>query len=58
MATLFLAVALAGCTSQSDNQEKPNEDSLQTSSRSETALVESWVEPNPIDSTQVQGIEL
>lgn len=55
---LFLAVALAGCTSQSDNQEKSNKDSLQTSPTAETALVGSWVEPNPIDSTQVQGIEL
>ena len=58
MAALLLAVALAGCTSQSDNEKKSNQHSLHTSPTTETALVGSWIEPNPIDSTQVQGIEL
>lgn len=55
---LFLAVALAGCTNQSDDQGKSNGDSIQTFPTPETALVGSWVEPNPIDAAQVQGIEL
>lgn len=58
MAALFLAIALAGCTNKPDNQEKSNADSLQTSSTQEAALVGSWVEPNPIDSSEVQGMEL
>ena len=58
IAALFLAVALAGCTNKPTDQEKPNEDALPTSPTPETALIGSWVEPNPIDSTQVQGIEI
>lgn len=58
MAALLLAVALVGCTSQSDNEKKSKQDSLHASPATETTLIGSWVEPNPIDSTQVQGIEL
>lgn len=58
MAALLLVVTLAGCSKQSDSQEKAQDDSLQTYPTAETGLVGSWVEPNPIDSTQVQGIEL
>lgn len=58
MAALFLAIALAGCTSKPNNQEKPNANSPQTSSTQEAALVGSWVEPNPINSSEVQGMEL
>ena len=58
MAALFLSIALAGCTNKPDNQEKSNADSLQTSSTQEAALVGSWVEPNPINSSEVQGMEL
>lgn len=57
-ASLFLAIALAGCTSKPNNQEKPNANSPQTSSTQEAALVGSWVEPNPINSSEVQGMEL
>lgn len=58
IATLLLAIALGGCRNKPEDQGKSNVDSLGGNPPRQAALVGSWVEPNPIDSSEVQGFEL
>lgn len=56
--TIALLVALTSCNQTTKQEAKSGEVSVSEKEKKENLLIGSWVEPNPINNKEVQGLKI